>query len=89
MQRESYIVSFSDKAKKERGSSAAPGTTGRPAEILRARGSVRVSASQQFQAKGFYLSGFVSLVLAGSEVHGDEAMVLVASLSTVVGDLGS
>ena len=41
-----------------------PGTTGRPAEILRARGSIRVSASQQFQAKGFYLSGFVSLVLA-------------------------
>ena len=38
--------------------------TGRPAEILRARGSIRVSASQQFQAKGFYMSGCVSLVLA-------------------------
>jgi hypothetical protein len=41
-----------------------PGTTGRPAEILRARGSIRVSASQQFQARGFYMSGCVSLVLA-------------------------
>ena len=41
-----------------------PGTTGRPAEILRARGSIRVTASQQFQAKGFYMSGCVSLVLA-------------------------
>ena len=40
------------------------GATGWPAEILRARGSIRVSASQQFQAKGFYLSGFVSLLLA-------------------------
>jgi len=42
-----------------------PGTTGRPAEILRARGgSIRVSASREFQAKGFYMSGCVSLVLA-------------------------
>ena len=41
-----------------------PGTIGRPAEILRPRGSLRLSASQQFQAKGFYLSGCVSLVLA-------------------------
>jgi hypothetical protein len=41
-----------------------PGATGRPAEILRARGSIRVSANQQFQVKGFYLAGFVSLVLA-------------------------
>ena len=42
--------------------------TGRPAEILRARGSIRVSASQQFQAKGFYMSGCVSLVLAALEL---------------------
>jgi hypothetical protein len=43
-----------------------PGTTGRPAEILRVRGSIRVSASQQFQAKGFYwfwlCSGSVAMV---------------------------
>src|SRR5215469_17514393 len=58
-QRKSDLVSFADGGKKERGSSAVPGTTGRPAEILRARGSLRVSASQQFQAKGFYMAGCV------------------------------
>ena len=52
------------KGKKEKGSNTVSGATGWSAEILRARGSIRVSASQQFQAKGFYLSGFVSLVLA-------------------------
>ena len=41
-----------------------PGTNGRPAEILRARGSIRVSASRQFQANGFYLAGCVCLLLA-------------------------
>jgi hypothetical protein len=39
------------------------GTAGRPAEVLRERGGVRVSASQQFQAKGFYVAGFLSLIL--------------------------
>jgi Transmembrane Fragile-X-F protein len=63
-QGKSNIVFFSDEGKKQRGSSAVPGTTGRPAEILRARGSIRVTGSQQFQAKGFYMSGCVSLVLA-------------------------
>jgi len=39
------------------------GAVGRPAEVLRARSSVRVSASHQFQAKGYYVAGFLSLVL--------------------------
>ena len=32
-------------------------------KYLRERGGVRVSASQQFQAKGFYVAGFLSLIL--------------------------
>ena len=39
------------------------GAAGRPAEVLRERGGVRVSTSQQFQAKGFYVAGFLSLIL--------------------------
>jgi hypothetical protein len=59
-----YRFPFRRRQEGKREHSAVPGTTGRPAEILRARGSLRVSASQQFQAKGFYMSGCVSLVLA-------------------------
>ena len=41
-QRKSHIVSFSDEGKKERGSSAVPGTTGRPAEVLREESRIKV-----------------------------------------------
>ena len=64
-----------------------PGTTGRPAEILRARGSIRVSASQQFQAKGFYMAGCVSLVLAALKLTEMKSWSM-ASLATVLGDRG-
>ena len=47
----SHIVSFSDEGKKERGSRAVPGTTGRPAEILRARGSLRVVLASSFRPR--------------------------------------
>lgn len=40
------------------------GATGRPAEILRERSSVKGSGIRQFQAKGFYVAGFLCLVLA-------------------------
>lgn len=39
------------------------GATGRPTEVLRERGGMRVSTSRQFQAKGFYVAGFGSLIL--------------------------
>ena len=40
------------------------GEAGRTAEVLRAEGSLRVSGDSPIQSRGFYLSGFVSLVLA-------------------------
>ena len=44
-QRQSDLVSFADEGKKERGSSAVPGTTGRPAEVLREGSGIRVDAT--------------------------------------------
>jgi hypothetical protein len=41
----SHIVSFSDEGKKERGSSAVPGTTGRPAEVLREGSGIKVEGT--------------------------------------------
>ena len=40
------------------------GAAGRPVEVLRAEGSLRVSGDSPIQSRGFYLSGFVSSVLA-------------------------
>jgi len=39
----SHIVSFSEEGKKERASSALPGTTGRPAELLREGSGIKVA----------------------------------------------
>jgi len=58
------LFPFPTKARRKEGAVQCRERLGGPAEILRARGSIRVSASQQFQAKGFYISGCVSLVLA-------------------------
>jgi len=44
-QGKSHIVSFSDEGKKERGSSAVPGTTGRPAEVLREGSGIKVEGT--------------------------------------------
>src|SRR6516225_7624786 len=44
-QRQSDLVSFADEGKKERGSSAVPGTTGRPAEVLRAGSGIKVDGT--------------------------------------------
>jgi len=44
-QRQSDLVSFADEGKKERGSSAVPGTTGRTAEVLREGSGIKVDAT--------------------------------------------
>src|SRR5499425_3053372 len=58
-QGKSPIVSFSDEGKKERGSSAVPGTTGRPAEVLPEGSGIKVDETDETAGDGLTMSTYI------------------------------
>src|SRR5215472_17738666 len=58
-QGKSHIVSFADESKKERGSSAMPGTTGRPAEVLREGSGIKVDETDETAGDGLTMSTYI------------------------------